>query len=1049
MATERAQLVIEYETKGIDQSNRKLKGTETQARKTETATDRLGSSADKTGKSVSTLGVRAQKASQLMGSIGKKMSMFVTAPIVGLGIAAVKTAGDFESSMNRVSAVSGATEEQMEALTSQARELGATTQFSAQEAAEGMGFLAMAGFEVDEILDSMSDTLNLAAAAQMELGDAADIVSNIMKGFGLEADDLANATDVLTKTFTSSNTNLHQLGEGMSYVAPVAKGLGFSIEETAASIGVLSDAGIQGSRAGTGLRMIFAKLVEKSDQLGISIRDASGEMLPFADIIEQLEERGLSAEEAMEHFGERAGPAMQVIMENGSESLREFTGELKNAQGVTDEIAKKQMEGFNGKMKEFKSVAKDGAIILGNVIIPKLTEFVEKIKSGIEWFTGLNEGTQKTIVFFAGLVAAVGPVLIGLGAITEAIIVLNSAALFGPIGIIVGIGAVIVGFAKLKKHLDSKHVERLKDEYSKLAEEISGTEEVTEDFLKRMEGVELALSRNFHANFESANDQVTQLAKNTGLTKLQIIDVGLASNDVTDTMKEQLGVLKEQEEQNEAMRAYRLGQIEASKVTLEIMKKRAEEEKKVTKEMEKQLTIKDEMSTILDWEAEKTKEAVGWNDRLVDLGRASANLKSKEGRTIEQYNKNLKSILGYAEEELGLNKSKENIMNNIEKVQDMIGAQSRIVANADKDSKEDASKRLGFLEEALRVLQEMASTTSFEKEIIEDPDIMKEANQEMMEQVAMIERQAEVQSALGNEFDKSKAKSQAFDSIVKELIEDYGVSAEAIRDMAEKWGMLNEEVEKSLSFKEKLAGFFVDTFKAGKEEAKDFVAALEDVAMQLGEIAKRGYVDAFKEMGAAFAEGNNAASAFGDAVGKMLWELMRALPMMFLNAGLQAMISKMWPLGLALIAMSGMTAIAVGATEARVEGLQENAKGNVYDSGNIIPFAAGGVINKPTVFPFAGGTGLMGEDGPEAILPLHRDSSGELGVKSGGGGGEVNITIINNSGEEVRQEEKENQFGGKDIEIMIGNIQKKKLSDGSMDHVMKNRYGLKPRGKAV
>jgi phage-related minor tail protein len=139
----------------------------------------------------------------------------------------------------------------------------------------------------------------------------------------------------------------------------------------------------------------------------------------------------------------------------------------------------------------------------------------------------------------------------------------------------------------------------------------------------------------------------------------------------------------------------------------------------------------------------------------------------------------------------------------------------------------------------------------------------------------------------------------------------------------------------------------------------------------------------------------------------------------------------------------------VGATEARVEGLQENAKGNVYDSGNIIPFAAGGVINKPTVFPFAGGTGLMGEDGPEAILPLHRDSSGELGVKSGGGGGEVNITIINNSGEEVRQEEKENQFGGKDIEIMIGNIQKKKLSDGSMDHVMKNRYGLKPRGKAV
>lgn len=175
-----------------------------------------------------------------------KATVATTAAIAGVGIAATKVGSDFEAAMSRVGAISGATGKEFKMLEKTAMELGKTTVFSASEAAEGMQYLAMAGYDANEIVAAMPGVLNAAAAGQVELGTAADITSNVLSGFGLQASETSRVADVLTKAFTSSNTSMESLGETMKYAAPIARAAGFSLEETAAAAGVLGDAGIQG-----------------------------------------------------------------------------------------------------------------------------------------------------------------------------------------------------------------------------------------------------------------------------------------------------------------------------------------------------------------------------------------------------------------------------------------------------------------------------------------------------------------------------------------------------------------------------------------------------------------------------------------------------------------------------------------------------------------------------------------------------------------------------------------------------------------------------------
>lgn len=378
-------------------------------------------------------------ASKIMGSAGKVMTLGLTLPLAGVAAGAISAGASYEKSMNKVKAVSGATADEFRAMSETAKELGRTTQFSASQAADGMSFLAMAGFEANDIVSAMPGVLNLAAAGQMDLAQAADIASNILTGFGKSTDELSHTIDVMAKTFTSANTDLSQLGEAMSYVAPVAASTGAQFEEVSAAIGLLGNAGIQGSRAGTSLSRIMSiltinapKTAKAMKGLGISALDSSGNLKPLNEIIGDLGEAGATTSDIMGIFGARAGPGMAALISQGSEALVELTDELVASGGTAQDIADTQMEGFAGSMLRLKSAFEGAMIAIAESgLLSKATDLIERAATATgkfaENFAALSEKTQETILKIGFFTAAAGPALMIAGKLTIGVIALGGA----------------------------------------------------------------------------------------------------------------------------------------------------------------------------------------------------------------------------------------------------------------------------------------------------------------------------------------------------------------------------------------------------------------------------------------------------------------------------------------------------------------------------------------------------------------------------------------------------------------------------------------------
>lgn len=400
-----------------------------------------------------------RSAGKSMMSAGRTMTTNVTLPAAAMGAAVLKTAADFEASMLRVKAVSGATGEQFQALQAQARQLGSTTQFSASQAAEGMNFLAMAGFETDKIIGAMPSTLNLAAAAQLDMGSAADIVSNIMAGFNMETQELGGAVDVLAKQFTSSNTDLRQLGEAMKFVAPVAEGLGFSFEETSAAVGLLSNAGLQAGQAGRGLRMTLRELGKKSEELGFAARDAAGNMLPLNQILDNMKAAGVTAETAMKEFSANSATALTVLLKQGGGALRDQTALLNQAGGTAQELADIRMKGLSGELKKLRSAAEELALAIADSgLLDFVTNLVQNVTS---WVRQLAKASPKTFRFASALLAfgaVAGPLVAVIGGIATGI-----AAIASPVpAVIAGIAALALGINYIAQNWEAVK-ERISD----------------------------------------------------------------------------------------------------------------------------------------------------------------------------------------------------------------------------------------------------------------------------------------------------------------------------------------------------------------------------------------------------------------------------------------------------------------------------------------------------------------------------------------------------------------------------------------------------------
>ncbi|PTF55944.1 phage tail tape measure protein [Staphylococcus chromogenes] len=394
----------------------------------------LNTTMGKIGNKFSELGPRLQEIGSKMQSVGRNMSMYVSAPIVAGFGAAVKKSIDFDDSMRKVKATSGATGSEFQQLRDKALEMGAKTKFSASESADALNYMALAGWDTKDMLGGIDGVMQLAAASGEDLGQVSDIVTDSLTAFGMKAKDSGHFADVLAQTSSKANTDVRGLGEAFKYVAPVAGALGYTVEDTSIAIGLMSNAGIKGEKAGTALRTMFTNLSKptgdmkkKMDELGISITDSNGNMLPMRDVMDQLRGKfkGLSKEQqasaAATIFGKEAMSGALAIINASDEDYQKLTKSIDGSKGAAKRMSDEMEGGIGGSIRQMKSAIESLAISIGDVMAPYIKKLAEWLSHAANKLNEMPKGTQKIVVGLGLLAAAIGPLLVTLGVMVSTI----------------------------------------------------------------------------------------------------------------------------------------------------------------------------------------------------------------------------------------------------------------------------------------------------------------------------------------------------------------------------------------------------------------------------------------------------------------------------------------------------------------------------------------------------------------------------------------------------------------------------------------------------
>ena len=377
-----------------------------------TVTD-IEKTVNKTTKTINEAGQNASKAGGLFGKFGEDVKAGIA---MGFGMSTVgvvasacnmvkqgivdtiQTTAQFEQSMANVKAITGATGKEFDTLTAFARELGATTMMSAQESADAMAFLGMAGWRTSEMMAGLPAILDLTVASGRDFATVADIVSDNLTAFGLTASDATMYSDALAYAMSNANVNMDTLGESLKYIAPVATSAGVSMQEAVAMTMMLGDAGIKGSQAGTTLRTVMLNLTganekatAKLKELGVAVFDSEGKTRSFADIIRDLNKATEGMTDAQKTaiantlVGKTAVSGFSVLLDQGADKLQAYTDGIHNSSGASAEMAEIMGDTLQGKVKIFESAMQDLQITIGNALLPTLTSGVESLTNFVTW----------------------------------------------------------------------------------------------------------------------------------------------------------------------------------------------------------------------------------------------------------------------------------------------------------------------------------------------------------------------------------------------------------------------------------------------------------------------------------------------------------------------------------------------------------------------------------------------------------------------------------------------------------------------------------------
>ncbi len=406
----------------IAETEQALRDLERQAEQSSVALQKIGAAGEK-----------LRDVGSAIEGAGQKL-MPVTVAVGGLGVAAVKVAADFDSAMSQVAAVSGATGKDLDALREKAREMGAKTKFSASEAAEAMNYMAMAGWKTGDMLDGIEGIMNLAAASGEDLATTSDIVTDALTALGLSAADSGHFADILAAASSNANTNVSMMGETFKYCAPVAGALGFTAEDTAEAIGLMANAGIKSSQAGTAMRTMLTSLTgevtfvgDAFGELTIQTTNTDGSMRSLGEILadcrvafSQMSESEQAANaEAL--VGKNAMSGFLAVMNAAPADIEKLNNAITNCDGTAEKMAETMQDNLAGQLTILKSQLEELAISIGEILMPSIRQIVGWIQGLVDWLNGLDEGTKKIIVTIALVAAAVAPVLIVIGKVVGAI----------------------------------------------------------------------------------------------------------------------------------------------------------------------------------------------------------------------------------------------------------------------------------------------------------------------------------------------------------------------------------------------------------------------------------------------------------------------------------------------------------------------------------------------------------------------------------------------------------------------------------------------------
>lgn len=461
---EKLQQQYDKSTRNLENFNLSLQRHEIELAKTETEINKLDRAIkdlsfqkatlhlDQLGQKLESTSKKFDVLSQKLGAAGRTLTAGVTAPIIGAGATVIKFGAEFDASMSKVSAASRASGDELKALEMKAREMGKATSFTAKEAADGLSYMALAGWDTKEMLTGIEPVLRLAEAGGKDLAETSDLVTDSMSSLGLTTDDLAGYLDKVALSSSISNAEIDQMLRAYNQVGGSLSRFNVPLEESGALLGVLSNRGLKAEQAGRALSSIMINLIKPTGDsakaladLNVSAYDSKGKFKGVEVVLKELAaelnktENGVAkyTDKQKDMFLSMIGGKTQIrtldallagvteTTESGKTEFQELREELINSEGALEEMSKTMKDNLMGDWEKFTSMVGELALTINDILRPKLREIVQGMTELVEKFVNLDQGTKETIIKMALMAAAVGPALLAFSGFAKVISILT------------------------------------------------------------------------------------------------------------------------------------------------------------------------------------------------------------------------------------------------------------------------------------------------------------------------------------------------------------------------------------------------------------------------------------------------------------------------------------------------------------------------------------------------------------------------------------------------------------------------------------------------